>query len=83
MERITPDCDDQKKTLMIQRRTILLAIVAGTPADSPTLERVIAEGYLNAVKIWLDDVLQNSAGESKIAYCVRVFVSRPLSLFAF
>lgn len=55
---------------MVQRRTILLAVAAGTPADSPTLESVIAEGYLNAVKIWLDDVLQHSVGESIIEYCV-------------
>ncbi|GAX15482.1 hypothetical protein FisN_8Lh217 [Fistulifera solaris] len=47
---------------MIQRRTILLAVVAGTPADSPTLSRIIDEGYLSAVKMWLDDVLQHSVG---------------------
>jgi hypothetical protein len=66
MEKIGPDSDEQKKNRMIQRRTILLAVVAGTPADSPTLSRIIDEGYLSAVKIWLDDVLQNSVGESII-----------------
>lgn len=67
---MTPDSDDMKKNLMVQRRTILLAAVAGTPGDSPALEKIIAEGYLNAVKTWLDDILQHSVGESVIAYCM-------------
>lgn len=75
MERILPDSDVQKKSLMVQRRTILLAIVAGTPADSPTLERVVAQGYLNAVKIWLDDVLERSIGKFNFDYCLHILAS--------
>ena len=70
-EKVTPDTDDPKKNLMVQRRSILLAVVAGTPADSPTLEKVLAEGYLNAVKIWLDDVLEHAVGKSITAYCTK------------
>ncbi len=70
MEKISPDSDEQKKSLMVQRRTILLAVVAGTPADSPILSRIIDEGYLSAVKMWLDDVLQHFVGKSIIEFNV-------------
>jgi hypothetical protein len=46
-----------------QRRTILLAVVAGTPKSSASLARILSEGFLNSVKQWLDEVLSSAVGE--------------------
>jgi len=41
-----------------------LAVVGATPPESPSLQRLLEKGYLDAVKNWLDDVLSGSIGKS-------------------
>jgi hypothetical protein len=57
----TPDLELKKQTLRY-RRCLLLAIVGGTPTESPSLSRIVADGYLNSVKIWLDEILSTPEG---------------------
>lgn len=49
---------------LVLRRSMLLAVAGGTPSDSPSLEQALARGYLDAVKLWLDDILSGSIGKS-------------------
>ena len=62
-EKVPASTDDLKKAALEQRRCILLAIVGATPGSSPSLERVLSDGYLSSVKSWLDDILTGSVGE--------------------
>lgn len=57
----TSDLELKKQTLRY-RRCILLAVVGGTPIESPSLARIVADGYLNSVKIWLDEILDTPEG---------------------
>jgi hypothetical protein len=57
----TSDLELKKQTLRY-RRCVLLAIVGGTPIESQSLARIVADGYLNSVKIWLDEILATPEG---------------------
>jgi hypothetical protein len=54
---------DLKKAVLEQRRCILLAVVGSASESSPSLERVLSDGFLGAVKVWLDQVLDGSVGK--------------------
>lgn len=51
-----------RKFILEQRRCILLAIVGTTPPSSPSVSRLLSQGYLSHVKVWLDDILTGSVG---------------------
>jgi hypothetical protein len=53
-----------KKAALEYRRCIILGLVGSTSSTSPALERILENGYLDHVKIWLDDILNGTAGES-------------------
>jgi len=55
---------------------VLLAIVGATPTESPSLDRILSDGYLLTVKSWLEEALSSSEG----MFCI-VSVGR-LDLFA-
>lgn len=61
------DSEEAKKAILVQRRSMILAIVQGTPPESPSMTRLLEDGFLSVVKGWLDDVLSGSVGE----YCCR------------
>lgn len=60
--------DELKKATLEQRRCILLAVVGGTPSNSPSLTRVLDKGFLVLVKTWLEDILSGSVGRFFFAY---------------
>jgi hypothetical protein len=84
-EKIPAASDEIKKAVLEQRRAIILAIIGATPDSSPSLERVLSNGYLSGVKVWLDQVLDGSVGELRVTpistsidsvvLVVRVFLS--------
>ena len=53
---------ETKKKILDYRRCVLLAIVGATPTDSPSVNRILSDGYLTSVKSWLDDALSSSEG---------------------
>jgi hypothetical protein len=53
-----------KNAALEYRRCIILGLVGSTSSTSPALERILENGYLDHVKIWLDDILNGTAGES-------------------
>lgn len=57
----TQDLELKKQTLRY-RRCVLLAVVGGTPIEYPSLARIVADGYLNSVKLWLDEILATPEG---------------------
>ena len=59
---IGPTDLELKKQTLRYRRCILLAVVGGTPIETPSLARVVADGYLNSVKLWLDEILAMPEG---------------------
>lgn len=64
LEKITAaPTNDMKKAALEYRRCIILGIVGSTSTTSPALELILANGYLDHVKIWLDDILSGTAGE--------------------
>lgn len=48
--------EGKKKAVLEQRRCLILAIVGSTP-PSKVLEKIVDNGYLTTIKVWLDDVL--------------------------
>ena len=54
---------DIKKVTLVSRRCIILALVASTPSENSSLEVILKNGYLNTVKLWMDDILSGSEGE--------------------
>lgn len=60
MSNIPPEL---KKKALDYRRSLILAMVANTPVDYPSVERLLSRGYLNTVKAWLDEILQNPEGK--------------------
>jgi len=63
INKIPGNLDVAKKAATLeQRRAIVLAIVGATPANSDTLQMLLASGLLNALKPWLEDVLSGSIG---------------------
>lgn len=52
------------KKVLDYRRCVVLAIVGATPTESPSLGRILSDGYLASVKSWLDDIFRNSEGRS-------------------
>lgn len=63
LTKIPVPTDDMKKVVLEQRRCIILGLVGSTPSASPSIERILASGYLDYVKVWLDDILSGKAGE--------------------
>ena len=45
-----------------QRRCVLLAILSATPANNPSLNRILANGLLTSMRSWLDDILNGTVG---------------------
>ena len=48
------------------RRCLVLALVGRTPTETPSLVRIVSDGYLNFVKLWLDDVLATPQGMTRL-----------------
>jgi len=46
----------------LHRRGIILTLVGATDPDSHVLKQILDYGFLNNVKSWLDDILQNKIG---------------------
>ena len=57
------------KSTLDFRRCILLAVVGATPAGSPSVDLILANGYLDNVKSWLDDTLSSSEGRISFILC--------------
>jgi len=53
---------DQKRAAAEHRRCILLALLACTSANNPTLKILLSNGLLVTVKSWLDDILNGAIG---------------------
>ena len=68
LESISGDCDT-KTSIIISRRCIILSLVSFTPNDTSTLELILQNGYLNVVKLWMDDILNGSLGEFPVYIC--------------
>jgi len=77
VDKIAADTDKAKKAVLEQRRTIVLAVVGGTPTDSPSLSHLLAKGYLDSVKTWLDDILSGLDGKI-ISFLAMSFSPPPL-----
>ena len=56
-----------KQKTLDYRRCVLLAIVGATPTESPSLDRILSDGYLLTVKTWLEEALSSSEGMFCIA----------------
>ena len=63
MDSAPGDNEDKKKAVLEQRRAILLTAVSETPSENPTVPKILEDGYLNSVKVWLDEVLNKTVGE--------------------
>ena len=55
--------DEEKASVLVRRRSILLALCAATPVEAKSLQSIIQNGYLTTVKGWLDDILSGGTGE--------------------
>ena len=64
LSRIPSDSDDTKKSFLQARRAVILAVVQQTK-DTKTLEELVDGGYLNAIKLWLDQILDGTVGKSR------------------
>jgi hypothetical protein len=58
--------DVGKKSVLEQRRCLILAIVGSTSADFPSVSRIISNGYLSHIKVWLDEILKGSVGKLEV-----------------
>jgi len=54
--------DEEKASVLVRRRSILLALCAATSVEAKSLQSIIQNGYLMTVKGWLDDILSGSTG---------------------
>jgi hypothetical protein len=70
----TVDPELKKQTLRY-RRCIVLAVVGGTPIEAPSLARLVVNGYLDSVKLWLDEILSMPEGVSFATVVANVFSS--------
>jgi hypothetical protein len=64
LDGIAGETIESKKEILVSRRCIILALVGSTPIDTNALNIILTEGYLNAVKYWMDDILSGSVGKS-------------------
>jgi hypothetical protein len=53
---------DKKRAAVEHRRCILLALLACTSPNNPTLKKLLSNGLLVTVKAWLDDILSGAIG---------------------
>lgn len=53
---------DKKRAAVEHRRCILLALLACTSPNNPTLKKLLSAGLLVTVKAWLDDILSGAIG---------------------
>jgi len=51
-----------RNAILISRRSIVLTLVASTPTENTMLDIVLQNGYLNTIKLWMDDILRGSLG---------------------
>ena len=72
MDSAPGDNEDKKKAVLEQRRAILLTAVSETPSENPTVPKILEDGYLNSVKVWLDEVLNKTVGEWSLLATVAV-----------
>jgi hypothetical protein len=63
LDSIHEEDPDAKKAVLVTRRCIILGLVGATPASNPSLGSILQQGYLNAVKQWMDEILHGSVGE--------------------
>ena len=63
-----------KQKVLEYRRCVILAIVGATPTETPSLVRILSNGYLTSVKSWLDDALSTPEGRSGLRCLYRLLV---------
>ena len=66
VEELPRDLQGNNDALLAQRRCIILAVVGSTPTYSNSLEYILSNGFLNTVKLWLDQILSGSVGECRL-----------------
>ena len=59
----TTSTPEEKVSVVVRRRSILLTICAATPVDAESIQGVIKNGLLTSVKGWLDDCVENAVGK--------------------
>ena len=64
VDGVIADVPETRKAVVAYRRCIILAVVGSTPASSQALERILSNGFLSTVKLWLDQILNGAVGES-------------------
>ena len=64
VDGVVADLPETRKAVVAYRRCIILAVVGSTPASSQALERILSNGFLSTVKLWLDEILNGAVGES-------------------
>uniref|UniRef100_A0A7S4AAD9 RRM domain-containing protein n=2 Tax=Pseudo-nitzschia australis TaxID=44445 RepID=A0A7S4AAD9_9STRA len=60
-ESIAGDSNN-KNAILISRRSTIVTIIGSTPIENSTLDTVLQNGYLGAVKLWMDDILKGTVG---------------------
>jgi hypothetical protein len=63
-ESVAGDDIERTKAILVSRRCIILALVGSTPVGNTSLDLILQNGYLSSVKLWMDDILSGSVGES-------------------
>ena len=54
--------EEGKVSVIVRRRSVLLAICAATNKEAASINEIIKTGFLTNVKGWLDDSLTKSVG---------------------
>lgn len=53
------------KEVLEFRRCIVIGVVGSTPVESASVKAALESGYLNHVKTWYDEILQDKLGKYK------------------
>ena len=60
---VVPGTNEEAKIAnLVARRSIILALVGSTPEGNDSVDEILANGYLGAVKLWLNDTLKGTVG---------------------
>mmetsp|Transcript_27438 Transcript_27438/g.65869 ORF Transcript_27438/g.65869 Transcript_27438/m.65869 type:complete len:746 (+) Transcript_27438:1751-3988(+) len=62
MEVVPGSNEEAKIANLVARRSIILALVGSTPEGNTSVDQILANGYLGAVKLWLNDILKGTVG---------------------
>ena len=63
IDKVSLPIDTTLKNQALQyRRCVVIALVGSTNPGDPSIERILASGYLTSLKSWLADILANPTG---------------------